>query len=174
MNFIVKSFDVLDSTNDYVKQHYRTLTDQTIIRTNYQTRGRGQFQRRWESEANQNLLFSMLFKDNLSYRNVKQIEQVTLEGLIEVLKAHGVHAHIKLPNDIYVNDRKIAGILIETRQQDGVFDYLIVGVGLNVLQRTFPENIKATSLIYETMMEYRLDDVFNQLLEYITSKVNDL
>lgn len=167
MNFDIKTFEVLDSTSDYVKQHFRTLNDFSIVRAHFQTRGRGQFQRRWESHEGKNLLFSLLIKSELDTQLIKSYEQATLDALVMMLSGYGISARIKLPNDIYVDDKKIAGMLIETRQIDGKYDYLVIGLGLNVNQTSFSEGLMATSMALLTKIDFDLEKVFLDLVEEI-------
>lgn len=167
MNFDIKTFEVLDSTSDYVKQHFRTLNDFSIVRAHFQTRGRGQFQRRWESHEGKNLLFSLLIKSELDTQLIKSYEQATLDALVMMLSGYGISARIKLPNDIYVDDKKIAGMLIETRQIDGKYDYLVIGLGLNVNQTSFTQGLMATSMALLTKIDFDLEKVFLDLVEEI-------
>jgi len=167
MNFDIKAFDILDSTSDYVKQNYRTLTDFSIVRAHYQTRGRGQFQRRWESDDGKNLLFSLLIKRGLNAQVIKSYERATLDAIVMMLSGYGVSARIKLPNDIYVDDKKIAGMLIETRQIEEIYEYLIIGIGLNVRQTSFSDGLMATSMTSLTNIEFDLEKVFLDLVEEI-------
>src|SRR5690554_8185763 len=60
-------FDIIDSTNEYLKNNYQKLPNFTIVKANYQTKGRGQFGRVWESNYNENLLFSLLIKKDLPF-----------------------------------------------------------------------------------------------------------
>jgi biotin-[acetyl-CoA-carboxylase] ligase BirA-like protein len=165
--FSIIHFDELTSTNDYIKNNYRLLPDVSLIRADYQSAGRGQFSRNWESNRGQNLLVSLLLKTGINDLSVHSYEEQVRNSLISLLDFYGVNAHIKLPNDIFVGDRKISGILIETKQIAGVYEYLIIGIGLNVGQTEFPDYLNATSIALQSPLKIYLEDVFNKLISML-------
>ena len=167
-------FDTIPSTNDYLKAHFRELDEFTLVKADYQTAGRGQFRRTWESLPRQNILFSMLLKKNLSEDRVRRCERATLDSLLAFFASYGISARIKLPNDIYVNDEKIAGMLIETKQTAGVYDYLIIGVGLNVRQKEFSSDFSATSMALQLKKDILVEDAFIVLTEELESRFRAL
>ncbi len=169
MPFKTIVFDCIDSTNSYVKSHVGELGDRTIVRARYQTAGRGRFDRVWQSLPNENLLVSLLFKLFVTASFVHETECVIVDILIGILNEHGIRASKKEPNDIYVAGKKIAGLLIETKQTGGQYDYLVVGIGLNVLQRNFGEGLNATSMALETAADLSLERVFAIFVERISS-----
>jgi len=172
--FHLVRIDTLPSTNDYLKENHGNLSDFTIVRADYQTAGRGQFRRTWESLPNQNLLCSLLIKTALSGPTVLLYEKCVLTSLIELLSHYGIQGQIKAPNDVYVGAYKIAGILIETKQTDGHYDYLVIGIGLNVRQTAFSEGLQATSLVLETKKDIAVDDVFAHLLVSLENGIRAL
>ncbi|MBQ0136895.1 MAG: biotin--[acetyl-CoA-carboxylase] ligase [Bacteroidales bacterium] len=126
--------ETINSTNDYLKQH----PDETVVRTAFQTAGRGQQGNGWESERGQNLLFSTRLKTSLPAD-----EQWTINMLVSVALYKTIHAKlstlnaklsIKWPNDLYWGDKKLAGILIEHTLSGGRIADSIVGIGLNLNQ----------------------------------------
>ncbi len=129
------------STNDFMAQlaANQQLQHGDIIMTNFQSRGKGQRGNNWISEPGKNLLFSMYINPKFLEVNeaylLNLITGISITQLVEKT-ANNLTAELKWPNDVYVRDRKIAGILIETslRKQ---FEYAIVGVGLNVNQSYF-------------------------------------
>ncbi len=165
--FSIIHFDELTSTNDYIKNNYRLLPDVSLIRADYQSAGRGQFSRNWESNRGQNLLVSLLLKTGINDLSVHSYEEQVRNSLISLLDFYGVNAHIKLPNDIFVGDRKISGILIETKQIAGVYEYLIIGIGLNVGQTEFPDYLNATSIALQSPLKIYLEDVFNKFISML-------
>jgi biotin-[acetyl-CoA-carboxylase] ligase BirA-like protein len=165
--FSIIHFDELTSTNDYIKNNYRLLPDVSLIRADYQSAGRGQFSRNWESNRGQNLLVSLLLKTGINDLSVHSYEEQVRNSLISLLDFYGVNAHIKLPNDIFVGDRKISGILIETKQIAGDYEYLIIGIGLNVGQTEFPDYLNATSIALQSPLKIYLEDVFNKFISML-------
>ena len=127
-------FDEIDSTNAYAKAHRAELEDLSFVSASYQTSGRGREERIWRADKGENLLFSVLLKDPETVACgpfLGLVAAVSLSALLE--REYGIRASIKWPNDVYVNGKKIAGILLE-----GVgSDCLVIGVGVNVNQVTF-------------------------------------
>lgn len=174
MNFFVKTFDVLPSTNDYLKQHLN-LKNHTVIRARFQTAGRGQFDRVWISDKNANILCSFLFKDLPSFQQLKKIESLLIQTLIQCIGDEwGVVVRHKMPNDLYVGTKKLAGFLVETISEKDQFNYGIIGIGLNVNQTTFPPGIAATSLALEIKKTIPIDRFFKRMLHEIRRALTSL
>ena len=137
-------FNSIDSTNEYLKQNYKILEDLTFVSANYQTKGRGSNNREWESENSKNLLFSFLLLDKSLFQRHEEVSLVTALSIIQVLEKNGIEElKIKLPNDVYVKDKKICGTLLESTSL-GEMQCLIIGVGLNVNQESFDGEYRAT------------------------------
>lgn len=135
MNII--HFDIIDSTNTYLKNNYNSLDDYTFVSASLQTHGRGRNNRIWNSNQNENLLFSLLLKNKECIDMYKSISIITAYSIIEVLKDYQINnLYLKWPNDVYVGDKKICGILLESVSKNDI-ECLIVGVGLNVNQSNF-------------------------------------
>ena len=105
----------------------------------YQTAGRGCGTNTWESERGKNLLFSMLIHPtDISANEQFRITEIVSVALCQTLQAYiNNKVEIKWPNDIYVGDKKICGILIENRLQGNTIKESIIGIGLNVNQTVF-------------------------------------
>lgn len=125
------------STNTYVKQHAASLPDGALVHTPCQSAGRGQKGNSWESEPGKNLTFSLLLKrPHVDVKRQFAISEAVSLAIVEALDEL-TPLHIKWPNDIYADDRKLAGILIEhDLDADGIV-HTVVGVGLNVNQTVF-------------------------------------
>ncbi len=154
-------FDIIDSTNDFIKDHSDELANYSVVVAKQQLKGRGQFERSWESDFGKNLLFSILFKDETPSETISRI---TVSTIIETLSHFGIEASFKLPNDVLVNRNKIAGMLIETKYIDDLRISLILGIGWNVNQLIF-ESVNATSMRFMTGLNYDLDEVLKVFLE---------
>jgi BirA family biotin operon repressor/biotin-[acetyl-CoA-carboxylase] ligase len=155
----------LDSTNNYLKIHEKNLPHFTVVRARYQTFGRGQFTRQWLSNPNENILVSFLFKKFKSLVTIQKIEKMAIEICQNFFTTFGVKATHKLPNDLIVNGKKIAGMLIETKQIETTFAYVIVGIGININQQTFSSLPHATSLAILTKKSYDIDEIFSTFLK---------
>ena len=142
MIFHVRHVDETDSTNRYLRStHPSPLTNHQsqVVVADYQTAGCGQGTNSWESERGKNLTFSIRVED----MGIKANRQFLLSMMVSVALTKTlsrylpVPAAIKWPNDIYVGDRKICGILIEHTLQGDRIKSSIIGIGLNVNQMLF-------------------------------------
>ena len=136
--------------------------DERFIRAGYQTSGRGQAGNGWESEADKNLLCSVLLPPR---ENVFELNIVTAVAVQRLL---GEAFTIKWPNDIYWHDKKVAGILIENAIVGSEVKYSIAGIGLNVNQTEwYSDAPNPVSLRQITGQNYDLDELMTQLLHEI-------
>ncbi len=141
----------IDSTNSEAHRRRHEATDFTVWAAEFQTAGRGQRGNTWESAAGENLTFSILFKPSnfLSTRQFELSEVVAL-GVVNYLAEKGIEAKIKWPNDIYVGDKKICGILIENVLSGDTLSVCIAGIGVNLNQTVFRSDApNPTSLLLE-------------------------
>jgi BirA family biotin operon repressor/biotin-[acetyl-CoA-carboxylase] ligase len=145
--------DYTESTNSYAINMLKNvnLAEGTIIQTSHQTNGRGQRGNAWNSEKSANLTASLIIKPNfLDLKNQYFLYQISAlacyDALTEILNKSHFDIKIKWPNDILVNNLKIAGILIENNISNSKINWSIIGFGLNINQINFDDNYKATSL----------------------------
>lgn len=134
--------DRVKSTNDEARRHISEIDNLSVLSALEQTDGRGQHGNKWSSQPGENLTFSIVIKDfRIKSNEQSAISQVTALSLTDFLESHEISAKIKWPNDIYVGDEKICGILIENALKGQEIDWSIIGIGLNVNQLTFPDNL---------------------------------
>jgi BirA family biotin operon repressor/biotin-[acetyl-CoA-carboxylase] ligase len=163
--------DETDSTNDFLLDLDKmTFIDSNVVVTaNYQKFGRGKQIRKWESKKGKNLLLSILFKHKLKLKeqfNFSVIISLALKDLLSEIQDDKVF--IKWPNDIIVNDKKIAGFIIENKSNNSMIHTSILGVGLNVNQTLFHNySPEATSVIKLTKKESDVDTIKDRLLFYL-------
>lgn len=168
-NFIGKElhyFDEIDSTNKFAKHLIANSKPShgSVILAEFQKAGRGQDSNTWHSAPGKNLLFTIIFQpEKLTVKQQFICNKFISVALAETLQGYvRGKVEIKWPNDLLINGRKIAGILIETFLKGNNIGCLIVGVGCNVNQIHFPSNLlNATSLQLEEGIEVDR----NQLLE---------
>jgi biotin-[acetyl-CoA-carboxylase] ligase BirA-like protein len=163
--YTLLEFTEVDSTSNFLKENHAYFPHMTIIRADHQTGGRGQFDRIWESKPKENILFSILLK-NIQFDNMYKIKSWIVTSLMNFLHEHGVYVTFKEPNDLYIDDKKICGILIETQSDYEAFNYAIIGIGLNLNQESF-NHPKATSLKIENNRMFDVDAMFNELLQIL-------
>lgn len=128
----------VDSTNNHIKAYREDIPPFALVLAKSQTAGRGQRGNSWESAPGENLTFSFHFTP----KDIAPVEQFVISeaaalAIQGVLADFGICAKVKWPNDIYVDDRKICGILIENSILGSSISDCIVGVGLNVNQESF-------------------------------------
>lgn len=170
-SYTLLEFDQLDSTSDFLKENHAYFPHMTLIRAGYQLKGRGQFDRSWQSNPNENILFSILLKHVHTDQSFA-IKRWIMLSLIAFFQSMGVQPEFKEPNDLYVGDEKIAGILIESLSLEHVFDVMVIGIGLNINQRDFGD-LKATSLSTLTEISYAIPETFRQLLNLLVKSYRD-
>ena len=132
----------VDSTNDEARRHISEIDNLSVVSALEQTKGRGQHGNTWLSMPGENLTFSLIVKDfRIKANEQSAISQATALSLTKILGRYGIEARIKWPNDIYAGDNKICGILIENSLKGMEIDWSIIGIGLNVNQTSFPEEL---------------------------------
>jgi BirA family transcriptional regulator, biotin operon repressor / biotin---[acetyl-CoA-carboxylase] ligase len=145
-------FDEVGSTSDEARHlAAEGAPTWTVVATAHQTAGRGRLGRRWQDVPGRSLLCSVILRPRLA---PDDLQLVTLAAAIDLLDAAGLPGlGAKWPNDIVAGERKCAGILAEADVRDGVFDHLVLGVGVNVSAGAddLPEELRdtATSLAIE-------------------------
>ena len=137
IDFEVVHIEETDSTNRWMKEN-GTQKDMVVV-ADYQTAGKGCGSNSWESERGKNLLFSvMIHPEEIQAKNQFIITQTVSVALCKALENYiSEPVEIKWPNDIYVGDKKICGVLIENRLQGRMIKDTIIGIGLNVNQTEF-------------------------------------
>lgn len=136
MKFLL--LEEVDSTNGYVAMHSSELENLTMVIAESQTAGRGQRGNSWESAPGQNLTFTLYFEpEGIVAREQFSISEGVALACVDFLASEGIAAKVKWPNDIYVGDRKISGILIEHALLGAKISHSRIGVGLNVNQQAF-------------------------------------
>jgi BirA family biotin operon repressor/biotin-[acetyl-CoA-carboxylase] ligase len=168
----------IESTNTYASGliQRESISEGTIIYTNFQSAGRGQKGNRWESEDGKNLLFSIvLFPEMVIPEDQFIISMFVSLGICDFLKTLLPACEIKWPNDIYAGDDKIAGILIESSIIGNSINNSIAGIGLNVNQDHFTAYVpNPISLKMLTGENYDTDICLKQLAGWLDKRYKQL
>ena len=134
-----------DSTNDEARRRLDALDNLSVLAAETQTAGRGQGDHTWTSAPGQNLTFTLVLKfppcAPIATSEILLITQAVTGGIRRYLLSKGVESRIKWPNDIYVGDRKICGILIENILDGKQVSSSMIGIGLNLNQDRFPADL---------------------------------
>jgi len=169
-NFHLYYVESIGSTNTFLKDNYMKYPDNSILLAKYQTNGRGRYTRKWESS--EDYTFSLLLKKE--YHN----EIIAPLSIVRALKSFGVDTKIKWPNDIYLNNKKLSGILIESIYGGNELYATIVGIGINKTDKLevngigLNKDISSIDLIskiikeYESLMNQSFDNYINEYISY--------
>ena len=169
--------DSVDSTNTEAFRRLPELASGTVLAAREQTAGRGQRGNSWFTEPGTNLTFSIVLKfgrdalGDLPLSCAHWLNYLTSDVVAGFLEENGVHAVVKWPNDVYVNRRKICGILIENSLKGVNVDASVIGVGINVNQQAFPQLANATSLSCCTGKTYDLPAALEQVMAIFTRQL---
>lgn len=163
-------FPELGSTNSYAKSMSRIDTlHGTLILTDAQTSGRGQHDRNWEADPEENLTFSLVFEPS----NQQRLTTLTLACALAVADVCGEQSaaqiDLKWPNDVLCEGKKLSGLLTEAIFNGSVLERVVVGIGINVNQTTFREPLSksATSLSSISKKRYSRERLLARILTRI-------
>lgn len=175
IEYQIVNMHCVDSTNEEAKRGGDNGAEHgTVYVAERQTAGKGRRGRSWISDSDKNLYFTLLLRPTLNPEDVSMLTLVMAYAVAEAIQEHtGLQTGIKWPNDIVVGDKKVCGILSEMKLEKQQCAYCVIGVGINVEQTDFPEELqdKATSLYAEMqnagqgMKDAKLDT--NSLLRII-------
>ncbi len=153
----------LDSTNIAAEELAKANAPEgLVVVADRQTAGRGRNGRSWLSPSGQNLYFSLLLRPSCQPARVPQLAIVAALSIAKALPLPGIA--VKWPNDVWMNGRKLCGILSTMSCMATATEYAVVGIGINVNMRDFPEEIKGTSLAQEAGREFSRAEVLAAVL----------
>ena len=172
--------DTVDSTNDEARRRISDLDNLSVLSALEQTAGRGQRGNRWAARAGENLTFTIVLKYGPgalpSVRAVDQftISEITALTVVDLLAAHGIEAKIKWPNDIYVGDKKICGILIEHSVREGMLSSSIIGIGINVNQSEFDPSLPnpTSMLLQNTATAFDIHEILKEHMDIFCTYID--
>jgi len=147
-------FESVDSTNDRIKERAREGAAQgLVISAGTQTAGKGRVGRKWESPKHDSIATSILLRPaEIAFESIPTVTVVAAMAVRDALyRLYQLDGKIKWPNDIVLDGKKICGILTEMEMKDGKADFVVVGIGVNVHNKDFDDEIafKATSVDLE-------------------------
>ena len=145
--------DEVDSTNNYAGLMADKMNSDFLVVADMQTLGKGRMGRSWSSPAGTGIFMSLCIKPEIAVEKASMITLVTAVSICDAIEElYPINTTIKWPNDIVINSKKISGILTEmSSDMDGI-KYIISGIGINVNNKEFPDDIKdmASSILLET------------------------
>ena len=157
-----------DSTNLWIKRLAKEgASEGTRALAEFQSAGRGRLGRSWEVPEGTSVMMSILLRPKFEPQYAPMLTLVMGMAVAKAVKKFGFDVSIKWPNDVVVSHKKICGILTEMGVRDGKIDYAVIGVGINVNIREFPEEMadKATSLYLESGREFDRSQIPGLVME---------
>ena len=173
-------FETIESTNNYAKKIALEELDGTVIISEEQTKGRGRVGKQWYSKSGEGIWMSIILKPDMIPQKSPFITLIAGASIVKALNKLGVETFIKWPNDITINNKKVAGILTELSTEVDKINYIVLGIGINIKTMKFSQEISeiATSLHKEGYEISRVDIVkaileeFEKLyLQYVNENV---
>ena len=158
----------IDSTNLWIKRLAKEgASEGTLALAEFQSAGRGRLGRSWEVPEGTSVMMSILLRPKFEPQYAPTLTLVMGMAVAKAVKSLGFDVSIKWPNDVVVSHKKICGILTEMGVRDGKIDYAVIGVGINVNIREFPEEMadKATSLYLESGKEFDRSQIPGLVME---------
>ena len=163
-------YESIDSTNvEAERMAMRGAPHGTVIVAKEQTAGKGRRGRTWESPAGENIYMSILLRPHLAPEKAPMLTLVMAYSIAKAIRNQGFDGiQIKWPNDLILRGKKICGILTEMKMNGSQIGHVIIGVGINVNTKRFPEDLKdkASSLFLESgkkqEMEKLIQDILNE------------
>lgn len=161
-------YEEVDSTNIIAKNLGKELGHHgVLVLANTQKAGRGRMGREWNSPMNQGIWMSLILKPVIDIRNAPMLTLIAALAVNKgIRKITGLNSSIKWPNDIIINGKKVCGILTEMSTSKEILECIIVGIGINVSNECFEEEIKdkATSLKAEGCKEIDKNQLINEIM----------
>jgi len=180
-SFFIKNqikLNEIDSTNKFLLDLYKSINidSPVIVTADYQSKGKGRGSKSWESERGKNLLISILLKHKINLQDQFRFSVITSLAIVDFLSIYikeGIS--VKWPNDIMINDKKIAGFIIDNLVKNSVIYTSVLGVGINVNQKVFNTfSPLATSVFLENNIENDLEEIKEEFLSCLEKRYKSL
>lgn len=170
--FLAKTYEyheTVDSTNEIVfRKGLEQAPEGLVVAAEHQTKGRGRFNRLWESPRGKGLYFSFLLRPNLAPPEVSKLTLAVSVGCVRALSETAeLHCSVKWPNDLLAHNKKICGILTEINSDQDTVHFAVVGVGLNVHMAEKHLPARATSVFIETGKKVSRTELLRKILQEV-------
>ena len=175
MEIKLEAFESLDSTNTYLKKRAAGgAPEGTVVIANAQTAGRGRMGRSFASAPGLGIYLSMLLRPSTEAECVQSLTAGTAVAVCRAIeRVCGVAPGIKWINDLFLKSKKICGILCESSVKSGSAEYVVLGIGLNVITRPqdFPEELRGTagSLYSQTGIVYERGKLISAMISELSA-----
>ena len=169
----IYTFQTIDSTNNCAKAVANVgATEGVVVIAEEQTAGKGRLGRSWLANPEENLTFSIILRPKISPEAINLLPLYVSVAVAQAIeRSTSLKVECKWPNDLLINKKKVAGILIEGSIQQSIVEYVVVGLGINVNQTSFSNDLlqKATSLKLETGRQVDRIELFKSILSVFES-----
>ena len=169
----IYTFDTIDSTNNCAKAVAGVgAVEGTVVIAEQQTAGRGRLGRTWQANPNENLTFSIILRPKVNPDSLNLLPLYVAVALAQAIeRTTGLKVECKWPNDLLIDKKKVAGILIEGSIKQNQVEYVVIGIGINVNQQSFAGELapKATSLRLSSGKEIERTMLFRESLLILES-----
>lgn len=164
-------FDSIDSTNTKAQElAEKGYPSGTLVVADKQVAGKGRRGRNWESPSGCGIFMTLMLKPDINPNNASMLTLVSALAVAKTLAdITGKDAKIKWPNDIVIDGRKVCGILTEMSAQFDYINNIVIGIGINVNNSSFPEEISATASSLRLLSggkKYRRAEIIEKIMEY--------
>lgn len=171
-------YETIDSTQKEIwrRVNQNNIKNGTVVIAKTQTSGIGTHGRIWHTDVDKNIAFSIFIKTNCKMKNLQGLTVDIAKTLVEVFKnLYNVKLYIKYPNDIVYKNKKIGGILTETKIQEEKVKCIVIGIGINTNQEIFVGELQniATSIKKEFKISVENNLVINRFCELFETELID-
>ncbi|WP_062198223.1 biotin--[acetyl-CoA-carboxylase] ligase [Massilibacterium senegalense] len=171
---IVYAYESITSTQEVAKQlSVEGAKEGTIVVAEEQTKGRGRMNRPWNSKKSDGIYFSLILKPKISIQEAPQLTLLAAVGIVRAIKkVTDLDCHIKWPNDVLLNGRKLVGILTELQAEADQIHSVMIGIGINVNQKRFPKELEKIATSLYLQMNKKIERV--QVLQAVLEELEEL
>ena len=157
-------YNQIDSTQNEIFRRIENnnIKNGTLVMADIQTNGKGTHGRIWHTDEEKNIAFSYYIETNCKSENLEGITIEIAQILVKIFKEfYGIKLDIKKPNDIMIKDKKVGGILTESKVSSEIVKFLVIGIGINTEKMNFTDDIKniATSIKKEFGIEVNRTEI---------------
>ena len=172
-------FDEIDSTQKEAKRRIKNQNIQngSIFIAKMQTDGIGTHNRKWYTEKGANITFTLVLYPNCNINKLKNLTIIIAECIVKSINnLYNINLEIKYPNDVVYNGKKLAGILTESITQKEIVKELIIGIGINVNQNKFEEDVKDIAISLKNILKKDLkkEEIISEFLNIFEEKYEAL
>ncbi len=174
---IIKYYPELDSTNnEALALITKNALNGTVVITDNQTKGRGRQSNKWLSTPSKNLTFSIILYPNSPLNQINYYSMLAGLAITDCLMEHNITAQLKWPNDVFINGKKVGGILCESKIRGEEIKSMVIGIGLNVNVQTDALTKvlhNATSLFIESGTTFQREKLLANILNHLENRLQN-